>query len=804
MVPAELCYALRLMRRNPGFSAVAVLSLALGIGANTAIFSLLNTVMLRSLPVPHPEQLVEFLQKYPTEARGNGSWTHTDFEHFRANNHVFSDIAGTSFDDQARVRFEGEPPATAVGEAVTGNYFRMLGLKPAIGRLIDSGDRGVAVVSWSYWTGRLQRDAGIVGRRLLVEDAPLTIVGVAPREFEGPRTGMPTEIWISRDPSKDGLTLFGRLKPGAVLAEARAEMAVLYRFTRESRPRFGIDPQVARMSVEVEPAAAGLSNVRDRIGKPLLMLMAVVGSLLLLACTNLAGMLLARGAARQKELAVRVAIGASRPVLVRQTLTESLLLSLIGGLFGAVLAYFGIGLLLRIMESARPLERVEIQVRPDWHVLVFMAAIAVLTGLLFGMAPAWHAFRSAPAAGLRHGGAAGDSRVRRWFGKGLVSAQVALSILLVSAAAIFLAHLSRLRNENLGFRSDHVLLMILDPPAGYNRDELAGHYRELLSRLQAIPGVQSASLCACSPIQGCGASRFVTVEGFQERPEDRGYVALSWVAPDYFQAIGTPLLAGRDFRFQEDRHAAIISQDMARRYFPRANPIGRHITIDADRRTGGWSGDPTYEVIGVVGDSKMTELRDPPHRAMYFNMFQQGRIYSQFVLRTRVSPSSVAGSARRAARDAIKNAAIGKITTLSDQVDSAIVPERLIAMLSEFFGGLGALLAGIGLYGLLAYSVARRIHEIGVRMALGATAGDVRGLVLRDTAGMVAAGIVLGSALVVWLRPLAASVVQDVRADNVAPALTAGLVVMAIALLASYLPARRAAHVDPIQALRHE
>ena len=798
-------YALRLMRRSPGFTAVAVFSLALGIGANAAIFSLLNTVMLRTLEVQHPEQLVEFLQKYPGEPRGNGGWSRASYEHFRDHAEVYSAITGTSFDDQTRFVIGGGTPETVISEGVLGNYFRTLGLKPAAGRFLGAGDTAGAVVNWRYWRGRLHGDPLIVGRSIRINDQPMTIVGVAPRGYDGPRVGVETDIWTLRE--KDGLTLLARLKPGATMAQARAEIAVLYGFTMREHPRYGVDPKVRQMKVELEPAGAGLANVRDQIGKPLVLLMAVVGSVLLLACVNLASMLLARGAGRQGELAVRVAVGAGRLRLMRQMLTETVLLSVAGTVLGLVLAYFSTAVLLRIMASARVLERIDIHVQPDWHLLAFAGGVAVVTGVLFGLAPAWYAMRASPAVILRQSGSRGETRVWRWFGKSLVATQVAISVLLVTAAALFLGHLTRLRTANLGFRSDHVLLMILDPSVtGYTRNELAPSYRDLLGRLEAIPGVRSATMCACSPIQGCGASRFVTAEGFQERPEDRQWTALSWVAPKYFETIGTPLIAGRDFSFRDagGPRVAILSQEMARHYFPEVNAIGRHVTIEVDPRTGGWQGSPTYEVIGVAGDSKVTEVRDPPHRAMYFNMFQGGRMFNQFVLRTSGKPEWVAGAAQRAAREAIRGVAVAKMTTLEAQVDSAIVPERLIATISEFFGVLGAVMAGIGLYGLLAYSVTRRVNEIGVRMALGATAGDVRWLVLRETAGTVAAGIALGAALVIWCRPVAASLVPDLRFESAAPVVWSGAVMAALAVAASYLPARRAGRVDPMKALRQE
>ncbi len=808
----DIRYALRLIRRSPGFTAVAVLSLALGIGANTAIFSLLNTVMLRTLPVTHPEQLVEFLQKYPGEPRGDRYCAWASFDHYRDSNQVFSAMTGMSFDNLAPVRTEGSEQETVIRENVVGNYFQVLGLKPSIGRLIgpedvqSSGHGDVVVVSWAYWNSRFHRDPSILGKRIFVNDTPMTIIGVAPRAYTGPRVGVRTDVWAVQE--KESITLIGRLKPGVTIEQARAEAPVLFQFTIEQRAATSKDPLVRQMRVEVEPVGTGLVRVRDLYGKPLALLMAVVGLLLLLACINLASMLLARSAGRQQEMAVRVGLGASRVRLVMQMLTESVLLSGAGTLVGVLLAYFATGVLVQIMGSGRAFERIEIQVEPDLHLLLFTASIAVLTGLLFGMAPAWYAFRSAPASHLRQSGRAGETRFWRLFGKGLVTVQVALSILLATGAAVFLGHLSRLRNLDLGFRSDHVLLVTLDPArSGYKRDELAGPYQELLARLQTIPGVRSASITACTPIEGCGASRFVTAEGYVERPEDRRWTALSWVAPKYFETLGIPLIAGRDFSFNDAGRSrvAIISETMARHYFPGVSPIGRHVAIDRDRQTGGWYGDDQpYEIVGVVGDAKVIELREAPPRTMYFNMFQEGRLQNQFELRTSGDPASVAPTVRSLVREVLRTVPVTRVTTLSEQVDAAIVAERLIATLSGFFGALGAALAGIGLYGLLAFTVARRTNEIGVRMALGATASGVSRMVLGDALWMVSVGLVLGSAMVLWGRPLAESLIQDLKPDSVAPLAFGGAAIIAVALLASYVPARRAARVDPMVALRHE
>ncbi|HEV8038944.1 MAG TPA: FtsX-like permease family protein, partial [Bryobacteraceae bacterium] len=561
-----------------------------------------------------------------------------------------------------------------------------------------------------------------------------------------------------------------------------------------------------QMRIELEPAGAGLSLLRDHLGQPLEVLMALVGLLLLIACTNVASLLLARGASRSGEMAVRVSLGASRLRLVRQVLTESMMLSAAGGLLGIVFAYFGARALVRILTSGRQIiglpQPFEIDVRPDTRVLLFTVTVALLTGVLFGLAPAWAAFTSRPALAMREIGKAGDTRLRRLFGKSLVVAQVALSVALLSAAGLFVRNLVNLRHVDLGFRRDHVLLGTLDPSrSGYNAEQLYRAYQELLARFQAIPGVRSASLCAPTPLSGAGASGFASAEGFEEKPEDRRYISLSWVAPKYFETLGTPLLAGRDFKIS-DSHTAIVNLALAHYYFAGGDPVGKHITLD--HATG--SPEPrSYEIVGLVADAKYYEIREPTPRTIYLPAFQDGEVLAQnFVLRTNVDPTAVAGDVRRTVRAVLKTVPVARITALSDQVDATIVPERLIAALSELFGGLGTLLAAIGLYGLLAYTIARRIQEIGIRMALGATPGNVIRMVFGDALGMVLAGLALGVPLALWGKSFAAILMQDPSLDSAAPIAFGALGMIAITLVTAYVPARRAARVDPMEALRHE
>ena len=813
MIWQDVRYALRIMGRSPGFTAVALLSSALGIGANTAIFSLIDSIMLRRLPVPHPEQLVEFLNRYPGEPRGNW-FSFASYEHYRDNNHVLAGLTGSAT-SLVHVRPEGRELETREletreletldGQYVVGNFFEVLGVKPAIGRLIGPGDSSAAVVSWSYWKSRFNLDPSILGRRVMVDGVPLTIAGVAPPEFFGLLVGYKPQIWALAAPSMQ-LALIGRLKPGVSIEQARAEMGVLYQFTIEERARASKDSQVRRMRIEVEPAGAGFSALRDRFEKPLLVLMSVVGLLLLLACVNLASMLLARGAARQREMAVRVSLGAGRFRIVRQVLTESLLLSTAGALAGIVLSFFGASVLVRILSSGRQPpglpSAIEVPVRIDAHVLLFTTGIALATGLLFGLAPAWRAIAAAPASSL------GRSR-RRWgqrsWGKSLVVAQVALSVVLLSGAGVLVRYLWSLRNLDLGFARDHVLLVSLDPArSGYDAERLSRGYQELLSRFEAIPGVRSATLSGTTPINGAAASGLANVEGHPEPPENRRYLAINWVAPRFFETFGTPFLAGRDFGFDDTLarpRVAIVNRAMARYYFGDADPVGGHVTLE--HATGGRNYGPV-EIVGVVGDAKYTELHEAAPRTIYLDAFQREGAFPQFSLRTKADPAAVVDEVRRTVRESLTNVEVTRVTTLAEQMDASLVPERLMAGFSELFGGLGAMLAALGIYGLLAYTVTRRVHEIGIRMALGATRGVVARMVVKDALGMVCAGLIAGVPVAFWSKRFASSLIADLPMASLAPVAFGAAAMVMVALVAAYVPARRAARVEPLEALRHE
>ncbi len=809
----DIRYAFRSLRRSPFFALITVLSLALGIGANTAIFSIADAVLLKPLSVSHPEDLVEVLQTYPGQVRTNGYYPWSAFQHIRDHNHVFYAMVGVSFDNITSVRIEGSEPVTVIKEAVTGNYFPFLGLAPTMGRLLHqedvpkSGDAQVAVISWRFWQNELAGDRAVVGKRIVANRKPLTIVGVAPRSYTGPRAELQTSIWVPQE--GDPVSILARLKPGVSLQEARAEMPVLFRPILEQRFAEKSDPQVLKMKIEVEPASAGLGRMRDQYANTLLALMVIVGLLLLLACLNITSMLLARAADRQKEFLIRAGLGAGAARLARQLLTESMVLALLGAVMAIPLAYGATSVLTGLIAGGRPHERADLLVEPDIRVLAFGVGLVLCVGVLIGLLPALQGSRTrAQMQSLRQHAGSGMTKFQRRLGHALVSVQMAIAFTLLATAFLLGDQVVQLRHHDLGFQSDGVLLASVDSSeSGFTREQLAVRYRELLGRLEQIHGVHSASAAGCTPIEGCGASRFVVVKGFEERPEDRRYTALSWVAPRYFETIGIPLLAGRDFTLSDAGRSrvAIISESMARHYFRGANPIGQFIAIDRNPRTGGWYGDDSpYEVVGVVGDAKATELREAAPRTMYLNMFQEDRVFGQFLLKVSGTPESFVPEVRSVTRSVLGAMPLSRVGTLSGQVDSAIVPERLSATLTSLFSSLGVIVAGLGLFGLMANRVLRRTNEIGIRMALGATRRSVLSAILGEAAATTAIGLAFGAFAWFLAQKWILSAFHLDGPGGTENLALIPLLMFGLAMAAAAFPARRAVRVDPAQALRHE
>jgi predicted permease len=812
----DIRFALRQLRKSPGFAAVAVLTLALGIGANTVVFSLTNALMLRTVPVRNPGMLVELLHRYPGEPAFNGfSWD--AYQVLRNQNHVLSDLIVDST-DSLTIRGPMLEPHTVFGGFLSGTFFETLGLRPAIGRLIGSeaDDLGhpsaIAVVSWAFWKNNFNLDPAILGKQIIVDDTPVTIVGVAQQGFSGLNEEMSQEVWLplSMEPvihdstlGWGSLGLVGRLKPGVSLEEARAELAVLFQSAIQAP---GVSPYVRETKFEMQSAASGLSSpIRQILRTPVIVLMAITSLVLLLACANLASLLLARGASRHQEMAVRVCLGAGRLRLMRQVLTESLLLCLFGSLFGIFLAYFGGRGLLRMITSGRHIVglpvHAEVLAQPDSHVLLFTGAITLVTALLFGAFPAM-GLSSQPASALQQVARIGESRPRRLFGKSLIVAQVAVSTVLLSVAMLFVGYVSHLRNADLGFRRDHLLLVNLDlGHSGYDAAQWSRLSQDLLAQLEALPGVRSATLSGTTPMLGAGASSFAAAKG---HPENRRVVSINFVAPHYFETYGTPLLAGRDFSFQDEHGplVAITNQAVARDYFGSINPIGSYLTLD--HITGRGNDTPTYEIVGVVSNAKYNDLQQPAPRTIYLHAFQEDRVVSRLSLHTAMNPEAVTSAVREKVGSVLKMVRIVRVTTMTDQIDASIVPERLTATLSTCFAALAALLASVGLYGLLTYTFSRRTNEIGVRIALGATSSNVMRMVLAEALVMVGAGLLIGAPLAIWTTKVATKLIPHLAVNGPVWILWGVATVLAVTMLAAYLPVRRAARVDPIVALRYE
>ena len=807
----DIRYAFRMMRNSPGFTAIAVLTFALGIGANVAIFTMMNGLMLHPLPVRDAGRLVEIVHHAAGEPEpGFNGFFWDAYEAMRDGNRSLSDLIIGSM-NVYDIEGAGLESQTVFGGNVGGNFFEALGVRPATGRLIGEQDikdsSPVAVVSWSLWKSRFNLNPAIVGQKIISGDTPYTIIGVAQSGFAGLSSQTPQDIWLpyslgDRSSHEFNIALQGHLKPGVSVQQAQTDLATLFQATND-RP--GANPFMRSSELRIVPAGNGVSTpLTQMLSTPLKVLMATVGLLLLLACANLAGLLLARGASRQHEMAVRVSLGATRGRLLRQTLTESLLLSLSGSAIGVLLAYLANGALIRVFSSGRLMSGVPIRFEmlrhPDARVLLFTAATALLTGLLCGAAPAISASNVAPATALLPGSKIGETKRQRLFGKGLVAAQVAFSLVLVSLAGLFVGYLSHLRS-NLGFERNNLLLVTLDfEKSGYDAAQFSHRSQDLLARLNAIPGVTSATFSDMSPMEGPASTGIAVPQG---RLEQQPQVFINYVAQDYFKTYGTSFLAGRDFSTHDRSSSrfAIINERAARDCFGIDNPVGKRITLNHITDT---KEEKTYEVIGVVGDAKYNDLQLPAPPTIYTNLFQEGFIASQLSVRTETDLAGVAGTVRQTVTDTLKGVPVVHMTPMKEQVDSTIVPERLFATLSSGFGALGALLAVIGLYGLLAYSVARRTREIGVRMALGAERADVMRIVVRDALWMVLAGVAIGAPLALWGKRIVASVIPGLPVAGVLPIVVAAAIMIAVSLIAAYLPAQRATRVDPIVALRYE
>jgi predicted permease len=820
----DLSYGFRQIRRSPGFAIVAILTLALGVGANTAIFSVIDAVLLRPLPVKNPQELIQLATEGPY---GAGSFSYPGFKRFRDANHVCSGIAAIGWLNNLDATIDGQVERVE-GRIVSSNFFSLLGAGASAGRTFTSQDEktpqtsAVAVISYAYWKRRFGLGPTVVGRNITLNRTVFTIVGVAPAGFSGVEIGYSPDIYVPmamepafhdekswlNQPDYHWLRILGRLEPGVSREQAHAALAVIHRQVQSDIPMNGWSPAERKdflsTRLEVASAAGGIVfGLPQEFSGTLYILMGMVGLVLLIACANVANLLLSRATVRQREIAVRLAIGAGRVRLIRQLLTESMVLAIAAGAVGLLCARWASAGIVTLMSIGR--DPLFLDVRPDPRVLGFTGAVAILATVLFGLVPALRGTRMDLTPSLKESaGGFGARRSRLSLGRGLVVSQVAVSLLLVFGAGLFVRTLKKLENLDPGFDRKGVLLFNLDPSKnGYKGPAVNALYKQVIEHIDAVPGVSSASVSMMTPITGGGGiDNSVSVEGYTPRPDENLTVFVNAVGPRYFETLHTPLLLGRDFSPRDTEatpKVAVINQSMARYFFGNSNPIGKKF---------GWFGDDKnkmqFEIVGVAKDSKYETLREKIPRTVYLDCFQRPLEGITFEVRTSVSPSSLV-SAIRGAVDAIDpSLRPGGFTTLEEHVDNSLGHERVMATLSSLFAILAVVLACVGLYGVMAYSVARRTSEIGIRMALGAGRAQIVGTILRESALLILAGVALGLPVAIAAARMISSRLYGLKPAD--PLTIAGTILLLAAVtgLASYIPAHRATKVDPLVALRHE
>ena len=814
----DLRYAFRALRSTPAFAAVAILSLALGIGANTAIFSLIDSLMLKNLPVSHPEQLLQ------VTLGKEDYYTNPIWEQIRGHQDVFSALVA-----YGGVRFNlssGGEARYAEGYYVSGQFFETLGLRPLLGRtLIPADDKrgcpATVVLSHAFWQKEYGARAGVIGKTLSLDNHPFEIVGVLEPGFTGVEVGSAMELFVpvcsekivnGENSSLDGRTwywlgIIGRPKPGVSPAQATARLKTLAPeiFKATLPPDRKPDEQTEYLSntFETLPVANGISGFRQSYQRALSILMVITGLVLLIACANVANLLLARSAGRQREIAIRMALGLGRGRLLRQLLTESLLLSLTGAALGILFANWGARLLIRFLSTTN--NQVFLDLTIDLRVLAFTAGVAILTGLLFGLAPAWRGARVDPQSAMKANGRGIIEGSKFGLGKALVVAQVALCLLLVVGAGLMLTTFFKLETIDAGFERDHILLASVDLRSGHYPPEREGAVlQEMLGRLRALPGVRAASASAITPISGWRWSQDLQIDGYTAKSRDDTNVYLNRVSDRFFETLGTGLLAGRDFNSHDTLQSpqvAIVNQTMAKKFFAGQNSIGRRYRIQNGNKLSA-----TIEIVGVVKDAKYRELRDEIPPTAYLPAIQGPFLQLPMTLELRVAagpPTALIPGVKSAIAEVNPSVSL-EFTTLATQVDESLIRERLLATLSGFFGALALLLATIGLYGVMSYNVARRRNEIGIRMALGAAQSGVLRMILREVATLVFLGLAIGLAVALATTRFVASFLYGLTPNDPRILILAAAILATVAVIAGYLPARRASHLDPMTALREE
>ena len=805
----DVRYGLRAMRKSPGFTLTVAFTLALGMGANTAIFGLIDAVLLRSLPVKDPASL-SFLNNAGAREVG-GSPPYPCFERFRSLAKSFTGMAAYATNDFG-IRI-GSAMEQVDGAVVSGNYYDLLGVTPVAGRLMVASDEAlappVAVISYGFWQRRLGGKPDAIGTTFSLDDHRYTIVGITPKEFHGLTPGRVDDVTMPitlvgprllRSAHSRFFKSVARLRPGVTAEQVRAEIDPIFQAFMNEFPESAGERRDRYSHMEISPASRGLDELRERFSQPLWALMSVVGLVLLIGCANITNLLLARAAKREREFAVRVAIGAGRSRLFRQVLVETGLLFAAGAVAGVAVAWWAArGVVAFFAGGSHP---IRIEVQWDWRVVGFTAALSLLATLIFGAAPVVRAMRADPHTAMKDGRRTTSSRGRIELGQFLVAFQVALSMILVAGAALFLRTLGNLYTAGAGFHADQVALILVHLPDTSYHDQPAriALWDRLLADIRGVPGVRSASLSRMTPLDGSDRGVGFEAPGFQPRSEQDKGIALNTVSEEYFNTFGTQLLQGRDFT-ESDRagtqNVALINESARRHFFAGRDPIGTVVKL---------MGRPQYQIVGVVQDARQADLRKEAAPFAYIPIRQpidQGA-FMTLSIRTSGDPERMIATVERRALGLGPEIRIVRTGTLARQIDESLLEERLISTLATAFGALALLLSAVGLYGVLSYSVGRRTSEIGIRMTLGALPGQVAWSIVRQTLGLVAVGLAVGVSASIFLARVAEKLLYGVAPTDAVALVGSAALLAAVACVASYLPARRAGRIDPVAALRSE
>lgn len=805
----DVRYGVRMSLKQPGFTLIAVITLALGIGANTGVFSLVNTVLLRPLPIAQPERVFEVTPL--REGANIGATSYPVYKDFRDRNDVLEGLAAYRFLPMSLSRNGNNE--IVLGYGVSGNYFDLLGVRAAQGRMFTQEDdrlpgaHPVAVISYGCWQRRFGGDPRVVGQNVTINNYSFTLIGVAPPEFQGTALMFAPEIYAPLNMAKQiepgsrwlenrgngALMLLGRLKPNVTTAQAKASMDGLAAQIRREQPEdddihFSLTPPGLIMPM-LRNATLGFAGV----------LLGIVGLTLLIACTNLANLLLARATRRRKEIAVRLALGATRGRVMRQLLTESVLLAAAGGALGWLLAQWMVSL---VAAFKPPVDiALTIDLKVDWRVLLFTMLISLVTGVLFGLAPAWQVTKPDLIPALKDEAGGGGFR-RAWLRNALVVAQVALSLVMLAGAGLIVRSLQHVQTAGPGFDIEHTVTASVDLNLqGYDRARAKAFQKQMLARIETLPGVQSVSLAGALPLSLNFSSRGIYAEGQPfTRAADLPETMINEIWPRYFETMGIPLVAGRDFTMRDDNENArpvIINEAFARRFWPGQNAIGKRLSF-------GGPSQPFWDVVGVAKDSKYFSLGEDPQPYAYFPMLRDGEEDVAIVVRANSDPTSLIQAMRREIQRLDANLPVTEAKTIREHMRLSLFPLRAGAWVAGSFAVLSLLLAGLGIYGVMSYATAQRAREIGIRMALGAQAGDVLRLALRQGLALALIGLTLGLAGALAVTQLMKSVLYGVSATDAATFGGVTLLLALILLLACYVPAQRATRIDPLVALRHE